>query len=358
LTQNERSGPEQSAQARKEAAVQIVGVDIGFGFTKVTDGRQVEVFKSVLGDPADIQFRESLMDGSSTLPPHRHIETEDGAWFVGELAESQSRGRTFTLDQDKLIAGFLRTLTLTALASTVEDGKPVRLVTGLPISYYRRHKDELVEKLQKRHEFATIDHQGVRTTRSVNIDRVRVIPQPFGTMFHLLLNDFGKAADRRLATEKIGIIDIGFKTADYTISNKTRYSERGSQSTDAGIAKAFKGIAAALHEKSGVNVELYRLYDAVSQGSIKIRGRTFDLEKITAHAMQRLASSIANEVNQLWADDWDIDTIVVTGGGGAALAPYLSGQLVGQVLEVKADEDTRLNNVRGYQKYGVHLWQR
>ena len=336
----------------------IVGVDIGFGFAKVTDGKQVEIFKSVLGDPADIQFRESLIDGASERPPHRHIETEDGAWFVGELAESQSRGRTFTLDQDKLVTSFLRTLTLTALSAVVEDGTPVRLVTGLPISYYRRHKDDLVERLQKRHEFAVIDHQGVRTTRSLNIERVRVIPQPFGTMFNLLLTNVGRASDRRLATEKIGIIDVGFKTADYTISNKTRYSERGSQSTDAGVSKAFKGIAAALHEKSGVNVELYRLYDAVSEGSIKIRGRTFDLDKITAHAMQRLATSIATEVNQLWADDWDIDSIVITGGGGAALAPYLSGQLIGQVLEVKAGEDTRLNNVRGYQKYGVHLWQR
>ncbi|WP_207774544.1 ParM/StbA family protein [Abyssibacter profundi] len=340
------------------SSMKVIGVDIGFGFTKVTDGKQVEIFKSVLGDPADIQFRESLLDASGQRVPHRHIETEDGAWFVGELAEAQSRGRSFTLDQDKLIAGFLRTLTLTALSDVVDDGSPIRLVTGLPISYYRRHKNELIDKLQQRHSFTMIDQQGQRVDRTLNIERVRVIPQPFGTMFHLLLNDFGRASDRRLATEKIGIIDVGFKTADYTISDKTRYSERGSQSTDAGISKAFKSIAAALHEKSGVNVELYRLYDAVGEGSIKIRGRTFDLEKITAHAMQRLATSIATEVNQLWADDWDIDSIVVTGGGGAALAPYLNAQLVGQVLEVESGEDTRLNNVRGYQKYGMHLWQK
>ena len=42
----------------------------------------------------------------------------------------------------------------------------------------------------------------------------------------------------------------------------------------------------------------------------------------------------------------------------AALAPYLNAQLVGQVLEVESGEDTRLNNVRGYQKYGMHLWQK
>ena len=142
------------------SSMKVVGVDIGFGFTKVTDGKQVEIFKSVLGDPADIQFRESLLDASGQRVPHRHIETEDGAWFVGELAEAQSRGRSFTLDQDKLIAGFLRTLTLTALSDVVDDGSPIRLVTGLPISYYRRHKNELIDKLQQRHSFTMIDQQG------------------------------------------------------------------------------------------------------------------------------------------------------------------------------------------------------
>src|SRR3546814_19360983 len=91
-------------------------------------------------------------------------------------------------------------------------------------------------------------------------------------MFNLMLNDIGKAAGQRFVSEKIGIIDIGFRTADYTISEKTRYSERGSQSSDAGIAAAYQAIANVLHEKSGVSVELYRLYDGVSRGSIKIKG--------------------------------------------------------------------------------------
>lgn len=333
----------------------ILGIDIGFGFTKATNGRETRVIKSVLGEPADIQFREALLDVDAS--GHRHIETEDGAWFVGELAEAQSRGRTFTLEQDELISGFVRTLTLAACAELVPDAAPVRLVTGLPISDYRKHKDRVVELLQKRHEFSMVDRHGRRHAHVVNIERVRVIPQPFGTLFQRLLNDVGKATDRRLAGEKVGIIDIGFRTADYTISDRTRYSQRGSQSTDAGIAKAFKGIAAALQDKSSVNVELYRLYDAVARGSIKIRGRTFDLEKITEHALGRLAHTIATEVNQLWADDWDIDAIMITGGGGAAVAPQLTPLLVGDVLPVNAEEDARLNNVRGYYKYGVHLWQ-
>ena len=73
------------------------------------------------------------------------------------------------------------------------------------------------------------------------------------------------AADR-----PIGIIDIGFRTCDCTIADKTRYSERGSQTTESGIAKAemiFMGDAVypggndySVPDKAGV--------DTIAVGSI------------------------------------------------------------------------------------------
>lgn len=338
--------------------MQILGIDIGFGFTKVTDGRTAQIFKSVIGDPADIQFREQLFDADGNAEPHRHIETEEGSFFVGALAESQSRGRTFTLDQEQLIMKSARTLALAAAAPYVDSGDPVRVVTGLPISFYRAYRTRITNLLQQRHEVALVDADGERTETVLNIERVRVVPQPFGSMFNALLNDLGRAGNPDIAKQKIGIIDVGFRTADYTISDRTRYSERGSQSSDSGISRAFQAIASALQEKSGANVELYRLFDAVKHGSIKIRGRTFELKEITEHAFQRLATSIANDVNQLWADDWDIDGILITGGGGRALAPMLRPLLQGEVIEDDLSEDARLKNVQGYWKYGQHQWNR
>jgi len=115
-------------------------------------------------------------------------------------------------------------------------------------------------------------------------------------------------------------------------------------------------IAAKLLEQTGVDVELYRMYDAVARGSIKIRGKTIDLRPLTEEAFSKLASAVATEVDRLWADDWDIDLIVVTGGGGAVLAPYLEPLLSGEVLGLDPTADSRLNNVRGYWKYGRNVW--
>jgi plasmid segregation protein ParM len=337
--------------------VEILGIDIGFGFTKATNGKDYLVFKSVLGEATDIQFQEQVLAGA-TGDDHLQVEVDGKSWFVGELAERQSNVRFFTLDQSQFIAQFAKNLALTAAARLVGGFIPINLVTGLPIGYYRQHKDELARILQGEHKVALIDAAGKRQERTVNINKVRVIPQPFGSMFNLMLNDLGDLGDKRLVKEKVGIIDVGFRTSDYTISDKMRYSERGSRTTDSGIARAFNVIATKLREKSGVSVELYRLYDAVDRGAIKIRGKEYELKALTEQVFSQLAGAVANEIERLWADDWDMDAMVITGGGGAVLARYLTPLLNGHVLPVDPSKDARLCNVQGYWKFGKHIWAR
>ena len=103
------------------------------------------------------------------------------------------------------------------------------------------------------------------------------------------------------------IIDVGFKTTDYMVADGAHYSERGSSTSDHGISRAFTSISNSLQQNTGVVPELYRLYDAVDRGYIKIRGRQIDLQQLTQQAYTQLAKVIATEANRLWNDDWDID---------------------------------------------------
>src|SRR3546814_14168422 len=82
-------------------------------FPYTTLFRQFQIFKSVVGEAAEIQFSESLLPGASTQPRHFIIGSE--AYFIGELAEAQSRGRGFTLDQTQFLAKYAKTLALAAL---------------------------------------------------------------------------------------------------------------------------------------------------------------------------------------------------------------------------------------------------
>ena len=335
----------------------IIGLDIGFGFTKCTDGNARLLFKSVVGEAKELQYREQL-GASDKQTPYLHLEIDGRGLFAGDLAERQSSVRSYTLDQDQLISDFAKSLGMAALSKMVEDNEPVHIVTGLPVRYFRRHSEQLAQLLTGSHAVKTFDPAGNAKKITVKVEKVRVVPQPFGSIFGRMLNDIGRVSDARMAQQKIGVIDVGFRTADYSIADKTRYSERGSGTSDAGISQAFEIIASALQEKSGVSVELYRLYEAVQEGSIKVRGKTYDLARITERAFSQLATAIASEVNRLWNDDWDIDLIVLTGGGGAVLAPHLAKLVQGEILPVDSTVDARFNNATGYWKYGVYLWQR
>ena len=323
----------------------VLGVDVGFGFTKATDGRAEQAFKSLVGEAVVIQYTESIVSSATKLPP-RHFEIGEDKVFVGELAEQQSRGRGFTLDPGMFFDRYARTLALAAIAPYVKHGEPARVVTGLPISFFRRYRDSLTTLLQGRHPVNVVHAGNEVEEKQIYIDRVRVIPQPFGSLFNLMLNEEGKILTQRFVTEKIGLIDIGFRTTDYAVADRTRYSERGSGSSDAGMSMAYSAIARWLQEKSGVSVEVYRLYEAASRGTIKIKGVRYDIKSLVERAYTQLATRIAGEAARLWSDDWDIDAIILTGGGGSTLPPYLQAFVEGEFLPQPAAEVARLTNVR------------
>jgi len=337
--------------------MEILAIDIGFGFTKASNGSRSLVFKSLLGEATDIQFKGGIL-GESSPDENIHIEVDGKSYFIGEMAERQSNVRSFTLDQAQFFSTYAKPLALAAASRLVGSFMPIGLVTGLPIGYYRDYRESLVKVLQGDHKVVLTSLSGKREEKTIKINEVKVIPQPFGSLFNLMMNDLGELGEKRYVHEKIGIIDVGFKTADFTVSDRMRYSERGSRTTDTGISKAFGMIAGKLREKSNVNVEIYRLYDAVERGVIKIKGKEYDLKAPTDLIFGQLATAIANEVDRLWSDEWDIDTIVLTGGGGTALAKHLQPLISGNVVTVDASRDSRLCNVKGYWKYGKHLWSR
>jgi len=338
--------------------MELLGIDIGFGFTKATDGNDMVVFKSIYGEASDTQFWADFT--RSSLNDYFHVAIDGRSYFIGDLAEKQSTVRHFTLNQEQMIASFIKILALTVVGifqkKDAPVGGPVSVVSGLPIGYYKQNRERFSRILAGQHSISYHLPDGELTTKDVYIDKVRLLPQPMGSILNLLMDDSGRITNTELAAQKIGVVDIGFRTTDFTILDNLRYIDRGSRTFDVGISNAFNVIADRLREKCGVAIELYRLYKAVDAGSIKIRGQEFNFTKIRDQVFRQLAVKIANDIEQLWADDWDIDTILLTGGGSVELAEHLKPLVTGNVLPVARGADARLNNVQGYVKYGRHLW--
>jgi plasmid segregation protein ParM len=138
--------------------------------------------------------------------------------------------------------------------------------------------------------------------------------------------------------------------------DRLRHIDRGSRTIDSGISKAFGLIAQKLQEKCGVAVELYRLYQAVEEGTIRMRGKPINFAAIRDQVFEQLAGALAGEIDRLWADDWDMDMILLTGGGSRELAKHLRPMIAGNVVPLEPHTDSRLNNVFGYVKYGKFIW--
>lgn len=338
--------------------MQVLGIDIGFGFTKATDGNETVIFKSIYGDANEIQFWADFGDNSPIN--NLHVSIDGKSYFVGDLAEQQSSVLNFTLDQERLISDFVKTLSLTVAGIFLRNGAtinvPINIVSGLPIGYFKQNYERFNEILTGHHRVTYYSQDGQETTKEIYINKIRMLPQPLGTVLNLLMNENGKIINKELANQKIGVVDIGFRTTDFTILDHLRYIDRGSRTIDSGISKGFSVIANKLREKCGVSVELYRLYKAAEMGSIKMRGHGFTFTKIRDQVYAQLAGAIANDIDRLWTDDWDIDTIILTGGGCRELASYLQPLIKGNVQPVDTSADPRLNNVMGYIKYGKYIW--
>ncbi|MDY0219742.1 MAG: ParM/StbA family protein [Desulfobacterium sp.] len=333
----------------------VVGVDVGFGYTKAFNGEKSVVFKSVLGDATQIQFRSSL--GPDQSGSNLHVTLDGKSYFIGSYAERQSNAREFTLNQDTLITDFVKVLAITAIGVCCEKSTSLNVVSGLPVGFLTRDYKRFADLITGRHEIIFHNEDKNDVTRRIHINKVHMIPQPVGSIFNLLMDDSGKINNRDLSHQKIGVVDIGFKTTDFSIFDRLQYIERSSTTLDTGISKCFSVIANKLRQESGVNIELFRMFDFMESGTIKIRGREYNLANLKKRVYTHAATAIAADVNRLWEDDWDIDSIILSGGGGMELAPYIQPHLQGNVIPIANGVDARLNNVQGYLKFGRYKWR-
>ena len=192
----------------------VVGIDIGFGFTKATNGKDTLVFKSIFGEAADIQFREQLLGGSSP-EEHLHIELDGESFFVGELAERQSDVRSFTLDQNQFITNFAKTMAMAALSRLVSANDSFNLVTGLPVSFYRRHREELSGLLLGAHSLVVLDASGERPQvdgLAADLDR----PARHGVVHPVELHVDARLLKQLRGNHCEGTRDAGFRGAAAT----------------------------------------------------------------------------------------------------------------------------------------------
>lgn len=327
-----------------------LGVDIGYGFVKVSDAEKDFVFPSVVGVGQALRYR-SEVGFQRKQTENLAISLDDRLYFVGDLAIRQSGIASRSLDQNRAGDQNVRVLLSAALSLFAQwDHQDFQVVTGLPVNYYAAYRDAWESQL--RGEYVVRIHaDGQAREKHITLSRLRVVPQPFGTLYHRVLNSIGNLEDRELAKRTVGIVDIGFKTTDFAVADQLEFIDRLSGSTDIGLSTAYGFIADWLREELKVDKETWEVDEIVSAGAVRIAGKPHDISRLKYESFARVAQKIIIELESLW-DYRDLDLILITGGGGQALAHFL----LDRYPNIQLVDNAQLANVRGYAKLAHYLF--
>lgn len=287
-----------------------IGLDIGYGYTKaVTGNGHQTTFPSVLGPAVDVKYDSDLSSNGHDL----EIRYDHQTWFVGQHANLQS---PFTLsprarERDPAI---LRLLTFGALHRLDVTAGPLGLMTGLPVAWYP-DREALIQTLTGVHN-VVINGE----TTEFEITQVAVVPQPFGSLFRVLLNPAGVLIDTEdLSEARVGIIDIGTHTTDYALVDGLRYVEPKSGSIPVAMARVYELVQRAVVQRHDLDLSPTDTEAAIRRGYVQVYDQQQDVEDIVAEASGIVAQEILGEAATLWGSGRDLATVLVTGGGGIAL---------------------------------------
>lgn len=300
----------------------------------------------MVGAGQDLTYRSEL---TTYVEPIENLAvTIDGKkYFVGELAIRQSEILSRSLGENHAQEKNTKVLLLTALALYVNgESEEFNVITGLPPSYYLANKDLLAEVVKGTHTIL-LNVDGTDKKKVITINNVKIIPQPLGTLFQKIFDQRGVVVDKELSRSKVGIIDVGFRTTDFVVVDKLEYIDKLSYSTTTGMSNAYAIIAEHLRNQYRIFKENYELDEIIQKAQIKVAGKVYSLEQVKKDAFEQVSAKILTEMNSIW-DRRDLDAILISGGGGKALADFILPELETAALV----EESQVANVNGYLKLG------
>lgn len=297
----------------------MLGIDIGFGYTKVYPGNMV--FPSVISP-----WRQPKMDSNKPLGADDMILGINGEYFtVGKLALKQGAPGTFdkyNYDRHKvcLIAG--------VASKRPSYNGPVAI--GLPISDLY-NSTEPFKKMAGRYK---IEYRGAST--EINITEVLTYPQGATIFADLTLNDMGMQKDHSWSEKRVGIIDVGEKTANFCWIDQGEYIDSYSGSLDLGMHKAYTRLADLLVRRDIV-VPPHIVPDYLS----RLDPKEIDEE------YKNLANEIIDGVSGWWNYRM-LDKVIVAGGGSDKLHQHMKARINCDLVS-----DPRFANARSFYKSAV-----
>lgn len=315
-----------------------LGIDVGYGYTKVVrdsaEGAVRTVWPSVIGNFEASTVEIEGMKSSAS----EYVEVENQKFLVGRAALKHS-SRTFNAREKNWIASVAyRALMKYAIQNADSYSINLTVTSGLPVSYYKTDKGRLTNIIRE------ITKEAAITVTA------KVIPQPLGSFFNLLFDKSGAVQDEGLLNARVGVLDIGFYTADLITIDNLELVEKQIASFENGVAGILESIARDIENAYDFRPDLHKTEEAIRKGTIRVYGLDHDITEIARQRLTELATEIEARTKTVWRTAADLDQVVLTGGGATLLRSNLDLYKHAIVIE-----DAQFANALGYYKYSRRI---
>lgn len=330
-----------------------MAVDVGFGRVKAlaSNGRRIG-FPSVIGDFNPVQF---VLGMASDLISQLVVDYAGKQHFVGESALKQSTPQA-TVDKERTVSEEGTTLLAAAMTLlTEEQTEAIKLVVGLPVMHYDTLKQRYLQATKTIHQIDLLSLTGqILSRKYLPVLDVKVLPQPFGTFFDRLLDEKGEIRDPALAEGKVGIVDIGYNTLDLARVDSLEFiNPRSTSFSGLGLFTSFQVLSGGIYREFGVEIPPERLEPVVRSGELRVGGKVVSIEHLKQQAFREAANQIISRIKSVWPDRWELDRVIISGGGAIGLGEYLRSELK---QEVQIVEEPVYANASGYLKFAERVW--
>ncbi len=306
-----------------------IAIDIGYGFVKgMNEKGEIIRFPSVVAVDRSEKMRTLLNrnneDYSVNIWPTGELD-KSKLYLVGDAAMVGGSGvRTW---EERAIDNSNLEILIATAASLLTGDEPIDLVVGLPLTYYRTQKEEVISLLSDLDLSVIVEG---RDRKRVKINSVYVFPQGAGAYYAACLTIDGEVKNPHLINSPVGLVDIGYRTTDILVMSKGKRGliprEELSGGIDLGMKYAYQIIQNDVEDIIKKPLDLLTIEKAIfwENSSLLHKGVEYSLEEFEKLAYEELADQLTARIKIKWGDEIDsLQAVIIAGGGGEVLAPYM-----------------------------------
>lgn len=331
----------------------LVSLDLGNGFCKFVSTYDSGHFPSVYAaQEPGVEFA-GLAAADDFV-----IELDGVRYAIGWSAPRLGHIAVRTLDRSRVLGPEYQVLFAAALVAAVGQGGIIAPILSLPVSWYDRR--DLVKKhlagewriwrAEHRRGDTTIPDQWYNFT--VPLEAIRIIPEGFGSICALALDDSGRPYNNGLLGMTVGVVDIGTKTVDLTMFDRLTYVPASTAGYEVGLERVYTIMARLAERELGHTFTIEQLDAALYDQPLYVGSRDVSdrLYLWKSQALEQVSNAIAGHIKTLWQGGQSVQRLLITGGGAQHLYEYLLKHFPDHLQPV---QDGPMANALGGFRYGL-----